>query len=89
MYSLFNVKLFSENKFFISIKFKLSIFKILLKNNILKSKINKNDIMINKNNKNLEIILKLIENLNISFEAIDVIYINRINIPPKKIKNKE
>ena len=34
-------------------------------------------------------ILIFIENLNISLEAIDVIYINKISIPPKKIKNKE
>lgn len=77
------------NKFFISINLKLSILKILLKKSILKSK---KIIKINKKNKNKhkEVrILKLIENLNISFEAIDVIYINKINIPPKKIKNKE
>lgn len=67
----------------------MSIFIILLKNNILKSKkkiIIKNKI--NKMKKKLKI-LGLIENLNISLEAIDVIYINKINIPPKKIKNKE
>lgn len=77
------------NKFFISINLKLSILKILLKKSILKSK---KIIKINKKNKNKQKkvrILKLIENLNISFEAIDVIYINKINIPPKKIKNKE
>lgn len=28
-------------------------------------------------------------NLNCSFEAIEVMYINKINIPPKKIKNNE
>lgn len=38
---------------------------------------------------NIDKLLRLIENLNISFEAIDVIYINKISIPPKKIKNKE
>lgn len=77
------------NKFFISINLKLSILKILLKKSILKSK---KIIKINKKNKNKQKevrILKLIENLNISFEAIDVIYINKINMPPKKIKNKE
>lgn len=81
--------MFSVNKFFISIRFKLSILKILLKNNILKSKIK--IIIIEKNIKikNINRIFKLIENLNISFEAIDVIYINKINIPPRKIKNKE
>jgi len=34
-------------------------------------------------------IFKLKENLKISFEARDVMYINKINIPPIKIKNKE
>lgn len=89
LYSLFKVRLFSKNKFFISINFKLSILKILLKNNILKSK---NTMKIKKipKNKQKEVkIFKLIENLNISFDAIDVMYINKINIPPKKIKNKE
>jgi hypothetical protein len=67
----------------------LSILKILLKNNILKSK-NKIKIKkIIKNKQKDEMIFKLIENLNISFDAIEVIYINKINIPPKKIKNKE
>lgn len=86
---MFNVKLFSVNKFFISKKFILSRLKILLKKNILKSKIKKNNIKLKIkviiNNKSLI----LIENLNISFDAIDVIYINKINIPPKKIKNNE
>lgn len=89
LYNLFNVRLFSKNKFFISIRLKLSILKILLKNNILKSK---NKIKIKKTRKNKQnevIIFKLIENLNISFDAIDVMYIKRINIPPKKIKNRE
>lgn len=67
----------------------LSILKILLKKSILKSKINKNNIIKAKKIKNEIITLKLIENLNISFDAIDVIYINKINIPPKKIRNKE
>lgn len=89
LYNLFSVKLFSKNKFFNSIKFKLSIFKILLKNNILKLKINKNINIIKNNNKKTKMVLKLIENLNISFDAIDVIYINKINIPPRKIKNNE
>lgn len=83
------VKLFSKNKFFISVNLRLSILKILLKNNILKSK---NTIKIKKikKNKQKEVkIFKLIEKLNISLEAIDVIYMNKINIPPKKIKNKE
>lgn len=89
LYNLFNVRLFSKNIFFISIRLIFSRLKILLKNNILKSK---NTIKINKMRKNIEnevIIFKLIENLNISFDAIDVIYINKISIPPKKIKNKE
>ena len=42
-----------------------------------------------KNIKNEAIIFKLIENLNISLEAIEVIYMNKINIPPRKIKNNE
>lgn len=32
---------------------------------------------------------KLIFILNFSLEAIEVMYINKISIPPKKIKNKE
>lgn len=67
----------------------MSILKILLKNNILKSK----TIIIKQNETKRNIkkvkIFKFIEILNISFDAIDVIYIKRINIPPKKIKNKE
>lgn len=42
-----------------------------------------------KNIKNETIIFKLIENLNISLEAIEVIYMNKISIPPRKIKNNE
>lgn len=34
-------------------------------------------------------ILVFIENLKVSFEAKDVMYINKISIPPIKIKNKE
>lgn len=67
----------------------LSIFKILLKNNILKSKIIKNKNIKIKNIRVINKIFKFIENLNISFDAIEVMYINKINIPPKKIKNKE
>lgn len=70
-------------------KLKLSMLKILLKNNILKSKNKINNKKIKKNIKKEVIILILIENLNISFDAIEVIYINKINIPPKKIKNNE
>lgn len=70
-------------------KLKLSMLKILLKNNILKSKNKINNKNIKKNIKKEVIILILIENLNISFDAIEVIYINKINIPPKKIKNNE
>ena len=32
---------------------------------------------------------RFIVNLNISLAAIEVIYMNKINIPPKKIKNNE
>lgn len=70
-------------------RLKLSILKILLKNNILKSKNKINNKNIKKNIRKEVIILILIENLNISFDAIEVIYINRISIPPKKIKNNE
>lgn len=86
---MFNVKLFSKNKFFISMRLKLSILKILLKKSILKSK---KIIKIKKTKKNKQkevIIFKLIENLNISLDAIDVMYINKINMPPRKIKNRE
>ena len=89
LYSLFKVRLFSKNKFFISINLKLSILKILLKNNILKSKNTMKIKKIRKNKQKEVEIFKLMENLNISFDAIDVMYINKINIPPKKIKNKE
>jgi hypothetical protein len=89
LYNLFSVKLFSKNKFFISIKLKLSILKILLKNNILKSKNRINKKNIKKNIKKDNVTFRLMENLNISLDAIDVMYINKINIPPKKIKNKE
>lgn len=67
--------------------FEFSKLKVLLKDKILKSKINiiiKLKIIIIKKLK----IVKL-ENLNNSFDANDVIYINKINNPPKKIKNKE
>jgi hypothetical protein len=66
----------------------VSILKILLKNNILKLKI-KIIIIIITININIDKVFILIENLNISFDAIDVMYINKINIPPKKIKNNE
>jgi hypothetical protein len=65
------------------------MLKILFKNNILKSKIVIKITIINIKNKRDKINLILIENLNISFDAIDVIYINKINIPPKKIKKRE
>mgnify|MGYP001580751792 CR=1 FL=1 len=39
--------------------------------------------------KNIKKNLILNENLNVSFEAKEVIYINKTNIPPIKIKNKE
>jgi len=65
------------------------MLKILLKNNILKSKNKINNKNIKKNIRKEVIILILIENLNISFEAIEVIYINKINMPPKKIRNNE
>lgn len=81
--------MFSKNKFFISGRLKLSMLKILLKNNILKSKNKINNKNIKKNIKKEVIILMLIENLNISFDAIEVMYMNKISIPPKKIKNNE
>lgn len=65
------------------------MLKILLKNNILKSKNKINNKNIKKNIKKEVIILMLIENLNISFDAIEVMYMNKISIPPKKIKNNE
>lgn len=83
------MRLFSKNKFFISVNLKLSILKILLKNNILKSKKVIKIIKMKKNRQKEIIIFKLMENLNISLEAIEVMYINKINIPPKKIRNKE
>lgn len=60
-----------------------------MKNKILKSK-NKIKIKKIKKNKQKDVkIFKFIETLNISFDAIDVMYINKINIPPKKIRNSE
>jgi len=50
------------------------------------------DIIIKKNVikiKNRLLILKLIENLKISFDANEVMYINKINIPPIKIRKRE
>lgn len=58
LYNLFNVKLFSKKRFFMSIKVKLSILKILLKNNILKSNNKKNrDIVVINNREKLIIFL--------------------------------
>ena len=65
------------------------MLKILLKNNILKSKNKINRKKTKKNIKNEAIIFKLIENLNISLEAIEVMYMNKISMPPRKIKNRE
>lgn len=39
--------------------------------------------------KYIKVLKKLIFNLNFSLEAIDVIYMNKISIPPKKIKKRE
>lgn len=89
LYILFSIKEFSINKDFNSIIFMFSKFWILLKNisfclnkyiKIIKIKINKVFKNINK---------KLILKLNCSFEAIEVMYINKISIPPKKIKKRE
>lgn len=68
----------------------LSILKILLLTiKFLKSIIKKNNIKQDTEiNKGFNL-FRLIENLNNSFEASDVIYINKISIPPIKIKNKE
>ncbi len=38
---------------------------------------------------NVDRVLMLIENLKISFDAMDVMYINKISIPPRKIKKRE
>jgi hypothetical protein len=55
----------------------------------LKSKF-KITILINKIIKEKKIIIfQFKKKLNISFDANEVIYINKINIPPIKIKNKE
>lgn len=89
LYILFNIKLFSNIKDF---KFKMldiSKLLILLKNNNFWLNNKKNNIIIEKYIKINVNILKLIWNLNSSFEAIDVMYINKINIPPIKIKNSE
>lgn len=67
----------------------MSKLKILLKNSILKSKIIINRKKETKDNKKLNKNFQFNEILNISFEASDVIYMNKINIPPKKIKNNE
>lgn len=61
----------------------------LLKLKFLKSIIEINEIVTIEKKKIINIVLKFIDNLNVSFEARDVIYINKISIPPIKIKNKE
>lgn len=82
--------MFSIIKFFIVIILWVSKLKILLKNiNFIslfikiKYVIDINKIKVNK----IVFFLKWKE--KISFDAIDVIYIKIINIPPKKIKNNE
>lgn len=86
---MFNVKLFSNVKFFIIIMFIASIDWILFKKKFLKSLVNNNKIIVIKETK--VIIKKFIftVSLNISFAAIEVIYMNKISIPPKKIKKSE
>lgn len=72
-------------------KEKLSLLKILLlKFKIsFKSKIFKINIIIKIKFIKKKIFILLNLNLKISLEAKDVIYINKINIPPIKIKNKQ
>lgn len=56
---------------------------------VLKSlKNNKNNID-NKNKYQKIAYLKFIDKLNVSLDAKEVIYMNKINIPPIKIRNSE
>lgn len=90
MYIIFNNKLFFS-KWFENLKIEiLSLLNMkLLKLKFLKSIIEINEIVTIEKKKIINIVLKFIDNLNVSFEARDVIYINKISIPPIKIKNKE
>lgn len=87
---LFNSILFKFSIFFIIKILSFSKFLILLKKiwffilNQLKIIKKIKEIVKIKKSK-----LKFKENLNISFEDRDVIYINKISIPPIKIKNNE
>lgn len=90
LYILFNIKLFCSIIIFIENKDLFSLLKVLLFiNNALKSINIKNKIKIKVKIKEKVIILGFKENTKISFEAKEVMYINKINIPPIKIKNKE
>lgn len=89
LYILFNIKLFSVVIDFRKDRLAESRLLILLKNsNFSLKKYIKNKINIKYEAIRL-INFRLTLNLNSSFDAIDVIYIKRISIPPKKIKNKE
>jgi hypothetical protein len=80
---------FSINNFIIKneslsiLIFFISIIRFL--KSFIKNK-NKRD---NKNNNQKVEYLKFIVKVNVSLEAKDVIYINKINIPPIKIKKRE
>lgn len=88
---LLSIQLFCSKLIFVkSITDLFSKFKILLLN--IKDLKSKNQIKFKLRIKNK---LKKIKNLNlnlnlkVSLEAKEVIYINKINIPPIKIKNRE
>jgi hypothetical protein len=71
-------------------KFIVSLFIILLfVIKFLKSNFKIKRLINNIINKKKIIIFQFKKRLNISFDANEVIYINKINIPPIKIKNKE
>jgi len=89
LYILFKIKLFSKIKVFILQICVISILLVLLKNNSFCLNKIKNNKIIQIYEKVKKVTLKLIWNLNSSLEAIDVMYINKISIPPIKIKNKE
>ncbi len=90
MYILFNVVILLFNIKLLLKKGNKSLFKVLLLIIKFLKSINKIIIIEIKIIKNLRLIILIFKlNLKISFEARDVIYINKINIPPIKIKNKE
>lgn len=90
LYILFNINLLFSIKNLKLIKEEVSLLKILLFiSKDLKSVKNINIIII-KNIKDKKIIkFRFILKKKVSLEAREVIYINRISIPPIKIKNKE